>query len=1088
MSYAIGKIQKSKDDLTNYGTAFAISAEQGLTAFHCIGDRATGAITLPTIYLSFPGGAGIEATVVDGDAKADFALLRFTQSLPGDLQTVPLVPDADPHDPFRCMGYPDVPGVDLTTSQGEIANPDGRIFDGIPAIQLFSKEAAASLSLYGMSGAPVLIGTTEAAVGIIRWNPPSEHDPELATGGVVFACPTRSVIQARPELKPFVIHRAPSDRVLMEEIHEKTVALFDLRAAESQDQQKKDYERDYLKQVATKSERLDTLGVSDLRSFRQRLTISYVSLFVKSTKNGSDATRLRAEEVLKANPLLAIRAPAGAGKTTLLNWIALACAQGADAASNSQWQGGVPFLIPLRTLTDDDKGKPHIARLVDYTVDLESWPRQPPPEWIIQVLNAGRAVVMLDGVDELPAKFRSNFWSWVNEALLWRYPGNRIVITSRYLPQRRTDEWQPPSGFAAADLDEMTDEDVRQFVRQWHESALVDEADAEVRGKLAKARESLPQKLFDPVNRRVRDLCGTPLLAAMICALHWREEGYLPAQRIELYERCVSMLIEERDYKRGIGQPPEPLRWMTADDKEMVLQRLAYTMMKNVVGGEEGQARIEVAKNQAAGWIADWVPIFKDERARRCQPLEVLDHLLERTGLLREPAIGTVEYTHRTFQEYLAACASGALNVAGELANLAFDDQWHETIVMAAGTKAGGVPFGKHLIEELLKRGERKSWFRSGKANEVSQTCLALAIACLETAKQADHGLRSRVLSHLAEIVPPRNAAAAKSLAAAGEAALTFLTYSKCKDQDDETVAACARAVRLIAGALAAQILGDYANDERESVLVEVARSSTSNVLRFTSTRAKLLAGSPIPESFREFVMDLDPVGRLTDLTSLNLVFCRRIQDLTPLRELPNLTSLDLSFCDGVKDLTPLRGLTNLTSLDLSACAGVQDLTPLGGLTKLASLNLSFCAGVQDLTRLGGLTNLTSLDLTRCRKIQDLRALSGLSNLTSLDLRGCDGIQDLTALSGLSNLTSLTLMLCDGIQDLRPLSGLMNLDTLNLVGCGNIRDLTPLVGLRQLSLIWLDKRLKSLAPDALEGKIRAPLRYALFDRLRDRFS
>jgi hypothetical protein len=1088
MSYAIARILGSEGDETTYGTAFAIAPDRGLTAFHCVGDRETGEVALRSMLLVFPEGARIPATMVDGDPRSDFALLQFSAPLPDQLQIIPLAIDSHPHEPFRCIGHLNLEGTDHPASHGKIIAPDGRIF-GVPAIQLFSEEGAAELSLHGMSGAPVLIGMREAAVGIVRWNPPREPGSELAAGGMVFACPIKSVINRRPELNRCIV----ATHSVLEDIREKTDALFDSSKAASQDQQKKDYEKHYLEQVAIKSGRLDTLGVRDLREFRQHLTISYVSLFVKASKIGGDATRRKAEEVLLSAPLLAIRAPAGAGKTTLLNWIALSCAQGASTDTNNRWNGGVPFFIPLRALREDEQGVPDVGRLVDYAVDLKKWPNPPPPGWITDVLNAGRGVVMLDGVDELPSKFREKFWTWVKEDLLERYPGNRIVITSRYLPEKGTNDWQPPNGFAFADLDEMTDDDVVQFVRQWHDGGMEGETDAEIRTNLTKARESLPQKLFDPVNRRVRDLCGTPLLAAMVCALHWREEGYLPAQRIELYERCVSMLIEERDRKRRIEEPPEPLCWMRKDDKEAVLQRLAFTMMKNVVtGSDEGQPRIEISKAQAEHWIADWIPIFSDGRARNCKAAEVLDHLLERTGLLREPAMGTIEYTHRTFQEYLAACASGAMDVAGELANLALDDQWHETIVLAAGTRAGGVPFGKRLIEELLKRAEKR-WFRFGKANEVRQTCFALAVACLETAKQPEQELRGRVLSHLEEIVPPRNAAAAKGLAAAGEAVLPLLKYNVWKDQDEETVAACARAVRLIDGSVAAQTLEDYASDAREAVLVEAARG-TINVLDFPLVQANLAEGKAIPSSLRSFITDLTPLRGSTNLTKLDLSGCTGLQDPTPLRGLTNLTSLDLSKCAGLQDLTPLRGLTNLTSLDLSGCTGLRDLTPLSGLANLTSLDLSWCEGLTDLTPLAALTNLDTLNLFSCEGLRDLTPLRGLTNLNTLNFNWCPGITDLTPLRGLTNLTSLDLVGSRGVTDLTPLSGLTNLNSLNMIGCTNltdltplsgltnlnyiglavcdgVRDLTPLVGLSKLDRIWVDKRLADLAPVDLKGRL-----------------
>src|SRR5262249_18472604 len=210
---------------------------------------------------------------------------------------------------------------------------------------------------------------------------------------------------------------------------------------------------------------VETLGVRDLKDFRQPLTIAYVSLYVKTPANDSSADRRQAVEVLESEPLLTIRAPAGAGKTTLLRWIALACARGADPETNKKWYGGVPLFVALRSLTTEDEGIPDLKKLVHYTIDPKKWPATPPSDWVLKVLNEKRAIIMLDGLDELPSKFRARFWSWIKEDLMERYPGNRIIITSRYLPTTRIDDWKPPVSFVSADLDEMTDEDVNEFVR-----------------------------------------------------------------------------------------------------------------------------------------------------------------------------------------------------------------------------------------------------------------------------------------------------------------------------------------------------------------------------------------------------------------------------------------------------------------------------------------------------------------------------------------------------------------------------------------------------------------------------------------------
>ena len=87
----------------------------------------------------------------------------------------------------------------------------------------------------------------------------------------------------------------------------------------------------------------------------------------------------------------------------------------------------------------------------------------------------------------------------------------------------------------------------------------------------------------------------------MVCVLHWREEGYLPRQRVDLYDKCCDMLIEARDVKREIPLPPGPLAALTKNDKERTLQHLAFEMMHAQPDGDEVQRtsyRIEIPRKK----------------------------------------------------------------------------------------------------------------------------------------------------------------------------------------------------------------------------------------------------------------------------------------------------------------------------------------------------------------------------------------------------------------------------------------------------------------------------------------------------------
>lgn len=77
---------------------------------------------------------------------------------------------------------------------------------------------------------------------------------------------------------------------------------------------------------------------------------------------------------------------------------------------------------------------------------------------------------------------------------------------------------------------------------------------------------------------------------------------------------------------------------------------------------------------------------------------DVNRHLLERSGLLREPVQGRVDFVHRTFQEYLAAQDTTNTDDVGTVVQNGHLDQWHEVVVLAVGHAS------QKQREELLAR------------------------------------------------------------------------------------------------------------------------------------------------------------------------------------------------------------------------------------------------------------------------------------------------------------------------------------------------------------------------------------------------
>ncbi len=837
-------------------------------------------------------------------------------------------------------------------------------------------------------------------------------------------------------------------------LHEKLDTLIHLFNAPVDSTEKEHkFENEYLGHVKQEFERLRVLGVSEMRQIRQELSIAYVSLNLKSTSKSievesaegeeeaiEDSESRSAEDVLRDNPLMTIRGPAGSGKTTLMHWLALQCAMTDVAYEENPWRNGIPFHIPLRSLEAKDQGRPKLERFLSYTIDPDVWSKKPPEGWIERVLKQGRALVLIDGIDELPPHLRPKFWTWL-EKFVRHQPGNRVYVTSRPFPEREVDSigplWNPPTEFVPAELDEMNDQDIKVFINNWHNAVIMHEDDDQECIELQRARDRLPQRLTEPRNRSVRELCRTPLLCALVCAMHWREEGYLPASRIDLYDSCCTMLIELRDVKKDLPPIDGPLGNLTLKDKEMILRRLALEMMRNKTRAGTRQ-QIEISRGDCMKWVSLSIPSCASDDARKCQPEELINYLIERSGLLREPAKGRVDFPHRTFQEYLAACAAGEANDAGDLASRAGQDQWRETILLAAGTKIGGAPFGNALIKELMERGEQEK-----KNKSLRHAYFALAVGCLETGGPTiATKLRDQVLKHLKEITPPQSFEEARILAAAGEVALDYLSYSKIKGrkQSVEVVAACARTLSLIGSENAVKMLQDpagYGKDRRVTVKVEICKCPNVNIKKVPSIlhwNSRYGAHSLSP-SLGPFVDIISPDSFPKNAQRIELSGFSLLTNLS-LPDMPNLEDLHLWGCTGLTNL-PIAKLANLKKINLCHCTGLTNLS-LPDMPKLEDIHLWGCTGLTSLS-MAKLTNLKNLFLGVCTGLTSLHSVKLLKNLKKLNFWECTGIKSLD-LAILPELSTLNLRRCTGLTSLT-LSGLPKLSDLHLGGCTGLTSL-----------------------------------------------
>jgi hypothetical protein len=805
-----------------------------------------------------------------------------------------------------------------------------------------------------------------------------------------------------------------------------------------------DFAADYRRTVVNKLDRMELLGVTLADANRRYpLSIAYIDLTVLKRASKEDsrlvirggqeagdplagAGGLRPDNVLSRTRRALVIGNAGSGKTTLLKWLAVRGALADFDGPLNGWNTTVPFFIPLRRYVNGTLPAPEeFPQEVGKNVAHEM-----PDGWVHGLLRDGRALVLLDGVDEMPEGQREHMRSWLG-GLIGDFPDARYVVTSR--PTAIAEGWLESLGFAASELQPMSTTDVTEFIRQWHKAMTAEVVDADEAGELARYEQSLLTAIDG--DRHLRALTVSPLLCALVCALNRERRTQLPRDRMEIYEAALDMLLERRDRERGLELAPSPL---TRTEKLLLLQDVAFWLIRN--GWSDASA------DRVVGQVARSLQHLHQVST---EPPEVFRDLMERSGLLREPAAGRVDFVHRTFQEYLAAKAAVDNDEIGQLVANAHDDQWREVVVMAAAHAQPDQSV--ELLRGLLKRARRRAYTaRIG----------PLAVACMQTARRLDPQLLADIERLAERLVPPGTNEAAESLAGAGELLLDLLRANPPRTPGEAS--ASIRAASRIGGPpalrLISDILAEHVQPSRSAVEDEVI--GAWRLFKPEQYVAEVLARAwPAERELR--VPDPAFLDALRLFPGLRAIRCELrgatgavLPAFGPGQELQSVT---LTGCGGDLDLSPLLGLAALEELSLSARRGLPGLAVLGALPGQWTLTLESPAFADRLPELARLDTLTALYLRGGDDLRDLGALPARPRaLTRLSLYGFPNLARLDGIERWEGLVTVEFFDCPRVTSFVPLGSLTSLESvsLGLFGEGRL-DLSPLASLPRLRELFL---------------------------------
>lgn len=331
---------------------------------------------------------------------------------------------------------------------------------------------------------------------------------------------------------------------------------------------------------------------------------------------GQRGPRALGFEVATHYPRLMVLGKPGSGKSTFLRHLAVTCCKGEFQADH------IPILIELRDIKNATR-----FDLLDKIHKELGLSEQGHTE---QILNQGKILFLLDGLDEVPAQLRRDLQDCIYEFAQDSYK-NRFVLTCRtQTTEYISDKLQP------VEVAEFSPEQVEIFAQNWF-TAL-----AETLERGADLKAQFMAKLTAPENKQIAELTITPLLLSLAC-LVFNGRKDLPYKRSDLYERGLHLLLKEWDKNKGVSRElqNETNCKLSVKEKQKLLCYVAACKFKQ-------EQYVLFEQKEIQGYIADYLGISAEESQVLLEAIEA------ENGLLIERASGIYSFSHLTFQEYFA--------------------------------------------------------------------------------------------------------------------------------------------------------------------------------------------------------------------------------------------------------------------------------------------------------------------------------------------------------------------------------------------------------------------------------------------------
>ncbi|MDX1978161.1 MAG: NACHT domain-containing protein, partial [Pseudanabaenaceae cyanobacterium bins.68] len=348
-------------------------------------------------------------------------------------------------------------------------------------------------------------------------------------------------------------------------------------------------------------------------------------------------------EVLAQYAHLIILGGVGIGKTTLLKYLAL------ELVANRLLPERVPLLAELRLVAESGLSfQDFIWQYLEKHTGIDLAIAN-------TLIKEGRFCLLLDGLDQVPATQVYRLTQQIS-SFAAAYPQNLVWITTRVAIAQ-----QHLVQFKHIELAEFNFAQISQFSQQWFSTQV---------GMAERSSPLLHQLKGD---RRLYELITTPLHLTLACIAYGASDFFTH----DLFREALALLLHQWQASQGyLGTNSQ----LSTYHKAEILAAFAFSSLE--------RQQYFFSRTQIQSLFAQIFREQTDLQFHLTDPEALIEQLYHHHGLLKPYARSIYGFSHRAWQEYLAAKWIGIYGNTDQATHLfKYVDQpaWHNVFTFVAG-------------------------------------------------------------------------------------------------------------------------------------------------------------------------------------------------------------------------------------------------------------------------------------------------------------------------------------------------------------------------------------------------------------------